>query len=1272
MKMKRFRSSIRFQSSLVLVFVLLVCTWMVRAQTSTTGAIVGVVTDPSSAVVVGAKITLDSATGGAALTTLANSSGQYSFPAVAPGTYSLSATAQGFQTSVISGVVVQVAKSSLINVVLTVGSSSQTVTVNSGAQAQLQTVDSAIGTVIGTEEVNELPTVTRRAVELTFLQVGAQPWTGGAYNGSSGTIAGVAGDQNDFTLDGLNISDAQVGGECCGNIGTGIPLPVESIQEFNSATTNQNASFGRAPGGAFSFTVRNGTPSYHGAAYWYHVDNHLDASTWVADNLGQKKPEFLDNRIGFRLGGPLLGPYKKDKLNFFLNMEIRRFPNTTQVSGLVPTDSLRQGILTFIDGTGNAVAYDLKTSTLCGPSSNNPCDPRGIGLSSVIAQQFALLPEGNDKNLGDQLNTTGLSGPSNSSQDNDNAVGRLDYAINDNWHVNGIWSWATNAIYNPNNNPGIDWRGGPDHIVTTAREENHPRMYGGALTGQIGPTFSNQLGGGLFQSTIEFQQPHPESLIPDAGVALHLPVIQDPIQIFGARGQVGVSRNWQITDSASKLLGKHQIQFGMHFEHQYFSETREGASQYNVHPFANIGTGQFVPVTNAEEPVTCGSSGQANCLQPANVNLWNSLYGATLGTVDSVNEITTRNSQGVANPPDTNLISAGTWKHFEYHVGDTWRVTNALTLSLGLLGVIETPFSDDKGRQSFITDGITGQPIDPAQYLAKRSDLARQGQVYNPGFAWTPISHFKGRGYFPLQNHAGPRLAAAWNPSFQHGVAGSILGDHKTVVRGGFSMGFYRVLGVGQVQFAEQSDQLLAQTSSLVAPRNGGNQSYRVGTDGPVPLPTVEQQVAVPYVPPSNYGAGTIIAFDPNYKVGTEKSVDFTIQRELPGNFLVEAGYLGRFGRNLEADLDMNAVPFFIADMTGKSQQNFAQAFDKVAGQLRGGTAPVNVTPQPWFENNIGPGGTVNLATVDSGDFISAAVQTLWQQHIDKLLLSGPVENQQLVSTLDISPVGWSNYNGGFVSLNKRTSKGLTFTINYTFSHWLTTGENSTDSGGTGPLNSYDPSFGYGAAFGDRHQVINAYGVYNLPFGAGHDLSGGPLRHVINNWTWSNIVNYSTGLPLYMVMGGQPFGSNGFNESIPNTVPRNFSISRHQGVAGSNGIGNCCGAGQNLFKDPAGVYGNFRPFNISMDRSGSAGYIRGMHLFTWDMSVGKTITIFRESKMRLGVDFFNIFNHPLFNDPETNYLDPPGFGVINSQPGDPANGDYWTPRRLQASIRIEF
>ncbi len=1054
-----------------------------------------------------------------------------------------------------------------------------------------------------------------------------------------------------------------------------MPIPVEAVEEFNSSITNQNANFARSAGGAFSFGVRHGTPDYHGAAYWYHVDDHLVANTWIRDSLGQPKPKFLDNRVGFRLGGPLLGPVLKQKLFFFINLERRRFPNSSEVSGLVPTQTLRDGILRFPDATGAIVSYNLATSILCGSAGNLSCDPRHIGISPVISQQYALLPAGNNPSLGDQLNTTGLSGPASSNQNNDNAVARLDYTISDKWQAHGTWAWAQNTYYNPFNNPGIDWRGGPSHIVTTASTVNQPRLYSFGLTGSISPTLVNEFTMGFNQSTIQFVQPHPESLIPAAGVALNLPVIEDPIQINGARAQLGVSRTWQFTDNLTKILGSHTLQFGLNYEYLYFLQDRQGANVYNIFPVAEIGTNQNVTVPSSERPPTCGGGVSTNCLLPGDVALWNDFYAANLGIVDSVDDIVVRTPQGSALPTGTPINSAGTWHHIEYHLSDYWRVTNALTLSLGLVGTVETPFSDNQGRQDFIINAQTGQPIDPVQYLNTRATLAREGEIYNPGFAWAPISSY-GRGYFPVQNHIAPRVAVAWNPSFHDGFLGHLLGDRKSVIRGGFGIGYYRVLAVGEVQFPQEGDQLLAQTNSLVAPLNSAGQSYRVGVDGPVPLPAPAAQVPVPYVPPYNHGIGLILGFDPNYKLANMKSIDFTFQRELPGNMLFEIGYMGRFARNLETDLDLNAVPHFITDLSHKSSQTFAQAFDSVATQLRSGVSPANVTPQPWFENSIGPGATVSLASSAASDFIDALVENLFQYQIDPLLKT-PVENQQLFATLDISPVGWSNYNAMFISVNKRFSKGLAFTFNYTLSKWDATGENTSDSGGTAPVNPYDLNYGYGPAFGDRRHVISAYGVYDLPLGAGHRFTGGPLRHLIDDWHWSNVLTFGSGLPLFVGMGGQPFGSYSYNESIPTTGPVNANEGLHSGVTGSNGIGIDSspangGTGLNLFSNPAAVYNDFRPFLLSQDTGTSQGVIRGLSRFTWDMSLYKGIPITERVKLKIGADFFNVLNHPLFNDPSLNYLDPASFGVISSQPGDPANGDYWTPRRVQASLRLEF
>src|SRR5262249_8938218 len=140
---------------------------------------------------------------------------------------------------------------------------------------------------------------------------------------------------------------------------------------------------------------------------------------------------------------------------------------------------------------------------------------------------------------------------------------------------------------------------------------------------------------------------------------------------------------------------------------------------------------------------------------------------------------------------------------------------------------------------------------------------------------------------------------------------------------------------------------------------------YRLGVDGAAPVAPTSPTIPIPYAPGIPFGDNSDLGFDPNMKLGYVHSVDLTLQRELPGSMLLEIGYLGRFGRRLSLTANLNATPFFIRDMSGKSSQTFAQAFDAVATQLRSGVTAANVTPQPFFENNVGPGGTVTLATKD-------------------------------------------------------------------------------------------------------------------------------------------------------------------------------------------------------------------------------------------------------------------------------------------------------------------
>ncbi|RMG49471.1 MAG: hypothetical protein D6723_13760, partial [Acidobacteria bacterium] len=427
----------------LLVAVLMVLTWPGTAfsQTAATATILGTVTDPTGAVLPGAEVELLNTATSQSRKQITNEAGQYVFTYVLPGPYKITVTAQGFRQAVIPLVKVDVAKSYTVNVTLEVGEMVETVEVTAGVGVELQTTDSTVGDVIGGEPLLRLPTTNRSAAALLLLQPLVTPGRG-VSTLRGGQVSGALSDQSTFLIDGGDAT-SDVEGTAGYNTGQSgqplpmIPVPVESIEEFRVSTTNPNATFGRSSGGQVAFVTKRGTNEVHGSVYWYHQNDNLNANRWDFNRTGIEKPELIDNRFGFSLGGPLI----KDKLFLFGNYEGRRFPRKTNVTRIVPTDTLRQGILRFRDASGNIVSYDLATSTLCGDGTH-PCDPRGVGISPVVRALWNLLPPGNDPALGDGLNTIGFRAAADNTLKADFFVTRLDYNITDTWNFFASFRYA--------------------------------------------------------------------------------------------------------------------------------------------------------------------------------------------------------------------------------------------------------------------------------------------------------------------------------------------------------------------------------------------------------------------------------------------------------------------------------------------------------------------------------------------------------------------------------------------------------------------------------------------------------------------------------------------------------------------------------------------------------------------------------------------------------------------------------------------------------------
>src|SRR2546430_1441258 len=447
--------SARFAIGFVLVVVSL-SSVPVSAQTANTGLVLGTVTDPAGAVVPNAKAQLISMATNETKEMETNSAGQFTFPGVTPGTYKVTITKAGFAIFVVANLAVDVNKSYTVDVKMEIRSGNEIVEVSAGAQAELQTTDAVVGGVVSGQTLTHLPTLQRDTRELLTLQPGSTPYettNGGGYGDSGGTVAGARSDQNAFNLDGIDITDNVIAGG--GNQVPIVPIGVDSIQEFRVAVTNNNASFGRASGGQINVISKGGTNSFHGGVYWYHQNSALNANAWGNNSNKIRKQPLHDNRAGASFGGPL----RKNKTFFFGNYEIRRFPQSVQITRIMPTDSLRQGIITL-----SGVQYNLATSTACGASGNQACDPRGIGSSPTIQQLWGMMPEGHDPTVtgADGVNTIGLRTNVAAPLKDDSVAFRLDHNFTEKVKFFGHYLYHRDLTPNANGSASgqIDFRSG--------------------------------------------------------------------------------------------------------------------------------------------------------------------------------------------------------------------------------------------------------------------------------------------------------------------------------------------------------------------------------------------------------------------------------------------------------------------------------------------------------------------------------------------------------------------------------------------------------------------------------------------------------------------------------------------------------------------------------------------------------------------------------------------------------------------------------------------
>ncbi len=1268
----------------------------VQAQTANTGTVLGMVKDPSGAIVLGADVELIDAGTQAVRSTVTNEAGRYTFTNVRPGTYSVTAIARGFQKSVVTGMAVEISKSYTIDFQLKLGQAGEQVIVTASAGAELQTLDATVGDTLGGQMLIQLPSIDRNVASLLLLQPSATPVEGEGTRSSryGGQVAGAQSDQNMFVLDGGNVTSGVSGNSDYWNNFNGtaegaIPTPSESIQEFRVGTTNQMASFSGAGGSQVMMITKRGTDRYHGSLYDYLQNDNLNANSWQRNRLNQVRPETRDNRFGASFGGPIPGLRDRLETQFFFHYEGRRRRDYTQVTRTVPSDTLRQGILRFRDGAGNVLSYNLKSSTQCGAGGNLPCDPRGLGLDPLINEMWSkYMPAGNDSSTGDGFNTIGFSSPVSLPNDSDFAVMRLDHAITQNWAITASYRFYTEQRTESRQTDigGFVSGNQKGQAASTAVIPREPRFLVFDLTGAFTPMLTSETNFSYLRDYWYWQTDSARPQLSGAAAALSLPNDMTPtnLTIGNIRQREWRGHHFGFNENMAWVKGNHLLQFGGSARRNAIQFWRDDQQSALTVPMYFITSGSGINISASYRPPACSGSVTTNCLPSAQTSTWNSLYAAALGLTDRAVQVGTRDGSLNANPIGTPPKVNKHYPEFSLYLNDSWKVSSSLTLNLGLNWSADLPQTEVDGKES-LGYYLSGELINPGNYLSQRRDAALQGKVFSPAIGWKLINSTDRKyPYDPAWTNFAPRVSIAWNPSFSDGILRKLFGQKKTVIRTGYARLYDRLNGVHKVinpiQVYGFSQALLCLGPSIggsclgtsgVTPNTG----FRIGIDGssidllrffPSTAPTPMVPGVTGFPGANQAAANDSLQMSPNYKPATHNSFTLSLQRELPGRSILEIGYIHRSARDLTTGVSLNQVPYFMT----YGGQSFALAFDNMALALKAGQT---VAPQPFLETILAgstfcaaPNAncTAGVLARFSGNVRSYQYATLFNS-IQTSFVTGPATAQatQILGTLNyFTDVGRSWYDGGFISLKTREWRGLNLNANLTYSHSLDNGVINQDVDNF-VTNSYDLGYTRDNSLFDRRFVFNFLSTYSLPSRKGP----GALNYLMQGWSISPIFSWYSGLPLRVTVGGQELESAGAVLTQENT----FGTSAQFGVTGNATTGVATagnpatgGTGVNLFADPSAVFAAYRPVLLSQDTKVSNYSLRGQSRWNVDMNIARNFKFKESVEFRFAAAFFNMFNHVQYADPSFSLSSPQNFGVITSQQNQ--------PRRIEIGLHLVF
>jgi hypothetical protein len=524
-------------------------------------------------------------------------------------------------------------------------------------------------------------------------------------------------------------------------------------------------------------------------------------------------------------------------------------------------------------------------------------------------------------------------------------------------------------------------------------------------------------------------------------------------------------------------------------------------------------------------------------------------------------------------------------------------------------------------------------------------------------------------------NNFAPRFSFAYNPSFTDGILGTLFGDRKTVLRGGGSVVYDRPGGA--ITFIQDQVSYLFDNSATTQFPAGSPTAALLNNPRFLDISTSPVQNAAPVITrpftpfvfngsPEGLASGEFnYGVDQKFRIPYSIQYSVGIQRELPGNFILDLAYVGRQGRKLFSQADVAQVLNFRDPASG---QFLFDAFNALQAEVQAGVAGPAVTPQPWFENQMFPGGTVLMAS--NGTLRQFTLRGDTSDAIFLLFANGLLDynvgmSAQFGTNIYISNQGASDYNGMLLSLRKRFSSGLQFDFNYTWSHSIDNGSSiaNTVTGGLVCDLTNLRVCRANSDFDIRH-LVNANFIYELPIGRGRWLgsnSSGWVDAIIGGWEISGI---------FAARSGQPFGTTttafpvGFNFNSPAA----YNLADASALQGQ--INDASNGTIQFFANPSTVFNPSSPTAgvLRFPHHGEIGnrnILRGPGFWNLDTAVLKNFKMPWSESQRLQIrwEAYNAFNHNSFGLPAVG-ITGTTFGTITTSAS--------TPREMQFAVRYEF